>query len=276
MPTRTDPITLPWGLSALRRLPIPRKLGLLELLFGRTLASYGVSWIQTSNGVVWKLNLAEASERWIVFGDYEGPVQMNWIRSRLARGGVVVDSGANIGQMLLYLAPMPSVRIYAIEPVPEHVEWLGECLSGYPGWNVRLIEKGLSEASGKAIIQCWGARSTTRLDWYSGRNFNRIEIPLDRLDAILEEHGEDKVALWILDVEGGEEAALKGATGYLERGQIEAILIETLSDKSIQLLRRHRYDFFKFQRNGKLTSLTTDLEILANRNVVVLLGVEYK
>lgn len=234
------------------------------------LANYGVSWIKTSTGIAWKLNLADASDRWLVFGDYEGMVQMNWIRSRLAGGGVVVDSGANIGQMLIYVAPMPSVRVYAIEPIPEHIVWLKDCLDACPGWDVNLIEKGLSRSTGNTIIQCIGARSTIQLDWYPDGNFKRIEIPLERLDAILAEYGEDTLALWILDVEGGEESALEGASGYLETGRIESILVEALNENSIRLLRGFGYNFFKLLRNGTLAHLSADSEISATRNVVVL------
>ena len=43
-------------------------------------------------------------------------------------------SGANIGQMALYLAPLPGVELFAIEPLPSAADWLEECLAPFPDW----------------------------------------------------------------------------------------------------------------------------------------------
>jgi predicted nuclease of predicted toxin-antitoxin system len=46
-------IHLPPTLRVLRRLPMPRKLGLLERLYGSRLAREEFAWVEASNGVVW-------------------------------------------------------------------------------------------------------------------------------------------------------------------------------------------------------------------------------
>ena len=97
----------------------PHKLGILEKVYGQIFAQKGISGVRTLNGIIRKMNWGHSSHRWIVYGDYEGTLQMNWIRSWLARGGVFVDSGANIGQMLLNVAPLHSVRVLAVQPVPK-------------------------------------------------------------------------------------------------------------------------------------------------------------
>lgn len=102
---------LPWLLRFLRRLPIPRKLGVLERFFGNSIKGLGVCWAETAEGLLWKLNLADPCDRWMVFGDYEGAVQMRWIRRWLVCGGDVVDSGTNIGQMLMYFSRFDHVRV---------------------------------------------------------------------------------------------------------------------------------------------------------------------
>ncbi len=84
---------LPIALATLQRLEFPRKLGLMEMLYGRKLAARGTTWIQTSRGITWKLDLRDPCHRWIVYGYYEGPAIWRWLRGWLRDGDVVVDSG---------------------------------------------------------------------------------------------------------------------------------------------------------------------------------------
>lgn len=224
--TKIKVVTLPIGLKVLRNLTFSHKLGILERLYGKTLAQEGVCWVETSNSVIWKLDLRDATQRWIVFGDYEGPAQMQWLRNWLNLGGVVIDSGANIGQLLLYLASLPDVRIYAFEPLPDAADWLEECLVNYPNWKVTLTRQGLSCRKGDIPIQIDGSRSTTRMDWYVESEFPKSTITVISLDEFLAENRVEKIRLWKLDVEGHELHALRGAERYLKSQRIEALLVE--------------------------------------------------
>jgi len=247
------PIHLPFLLRLLRRYPIPHKLGLMDRLFGKTLLRYGASWVTTSNGVIWKLNLEDITERWIVYGDYEGPLQMNWIRAWLADGGTVVDSGVNIGQMLLFMAPLPEVSVHAFEPLPEAYKWMSECVGGYPEWKIKLNQYGLSSSHCKINIQVDGARSTARMDWYEGKNFPLVEITVKTLDEYLQQEGIEQVRLWKLDVEGHELEALNGARKYLQKHKIGAILIEVSSQLEVtRFLKKYGYELYMLRSSGQL------------------------
>ena len=250
-------INLPIGLKLLRRLPIPKKLGFLERLYGKTLSTHGISWVITSNGVTWKLDLSVPNDRWIIYGDYEGSTQMNWIRRWLRNGGMVIDSGANIGQMSLYLGPMPLVKIAAFEPLPEAVDWLEECLAKYPKWNISVYRCGLSDCKGKIPIQIDGARSTARLDWYKGKNFPILDIDVITLDEFTVENGIDIIRLWILDVEGHEFFALKGAKKLLEKKKIDAILVEISSTDTMRFLHKTGYSVNKIDKKDMLRHVST-------------------
>lgn len=221
------PLRLPIGLRVLRRIPLPRKLGLLDRLYGHQLSRHGIAWVRTAAGPLWKLDLTDVCHRWILYGDYEGPRQMRWIRQWLRNGDVVVDSGANIGQMLLYFASAAHTRILAFEPLPTARAWLLECLAQQAGWDVTVSECGLGAASHRTTLQVHGALSTTRLDWYSADTLDRIEIQVDRLDSVLKTMSVDRVRLWKLDLEGGEAPAIHGARECLEARRIEAVLVES-------------------------------------------------
>jgi len=52
---------------------------------------------------------------------------------------VVIDSGANIGQTVLYFGAMDNTVVFAFEPNVESALWLEECLGEQHGWNVDVI-----------------------------------------------------------------------------------------------------------------------------------------
>jgi FkbM family methyltransferase len=249
-------INLPVGLATLRGVRLPHKLGFLERLYGRILAKNGVCWVKCSNGVEWRLDLADATQRWIVYGDYEGSIFLNWMRSWMKPGGVFVDSGANIGQILLYIAPLPDVQGIAFEPLPEAMRWLEECVDRYSDeWQVTLIEKGLSDQSARVELQRSGPQSTMRNDWYQEKGLERVSAEVDTLDNQLHRLAIDHVRLWKLDVEGFEIAALRGAERSLARSLIDGIVIEVCPPNLGQvksLLAQADYELFSLGSDGKL------------------------
>ena len=121
-------IKIPLSLNVIRKYDFPKKLGLLEILFGKTLKMFGVAWVSCSNGIVWKLNLEDPCHRWIVYGKYEGGQGIDLAKDKLRNGGVYVDSGANIGQWVLYLSDLKNVKTLAFEPVKSERKWLTKCV----------------------------------------------------------------------------------------------------------------------------------------------------
>jgi FkbM family methyltransferase len=247
-----ETIKLPPGLSTLRKFDFPKKLGLLEKMYGSSLAVHGVCWVECASGVTWKLDLADSTHRWIVYGDYEGSAQMDWLRRWLCDGGVVVDSGSNIGQMCQYLAPIPGVRVLCFEPLPEAHDWIRECLAQYPSWDVSLHPFGLSDSSSLITVQAKGSRTTARLDWYQGQELARLEIRVEPLDDFARQESLDRIRLWKLDVEGHEIAALKGARALLSAKRIEALLIEVSCYEVIPFLQGVGYELFSIGPQGGL------------------------
>lgn len=215
----------------MRRLAFPRKLGILGGIYGGFLAKQGVAWVETSAGPIWKLDLRNSTHRWIVFGDYEGPGFISWARRWVKEDSVVVDSGANIGQVLLYLAPKVKTGSYlAFEPFPPARDWLTECLQRYPDWPVKIEKFGLGERVGTASLEGqWGGDAA--VGSHTELKLGLGDIRIITLDQYAKQHSLGKVRLWKLDMEGGEEAALKGAQKLLARQAIEALVLETDSNR---------------------------------------------
>jgi FkbM family methyltransferase len=217
---------LPLGLRFLRRFDFPRKIGILDRLYGNALAKEEIVLTSTANNVIWKLDLRDVLHRWMVYSfAYEGSCFTDWMKKRLDKGGVVIDSGANIGQALVYVAPIPNTRIFAFEPLADAVSWLRQCVEMHPDWKVEIIQKGLYSADTTLTLRMDGARSTTRADWYKGREMDTNSIEVVALDNFLDSRNEGKIDLWMLDVQGAELEAMKGAERRLSERSIESIYV---------------------------------------------------
>jgi FkbM family methyltransferase len=221
-----DEKKLPLSLRMIRKASFPRKLGILERFYGRKLSLNGVCWVRCANGILWKLDLSDACHRWIVFGKYEGGAGIDLAYSVLKNGGVYIDSGANIGQWLLYLGHIEGLRSLAIEPVRSENNWLTECVSVQSQWRVDIFKFGLGSEEAELDIQVNGARSTLQMDWYTAENYIREKTAIKRLGSVLESLEIESVDFWKLDTEGAELEALKGASEYLQQQKIGIIYFE--------------------------------------------------
>ena len=249
------PISLPWSLCLLRGLPLPRKLGLLEKLYGNDLAAYGITTVSCADGHVWTLDLSEVTHRWLVYGDYEGPCQMHWLRKWLAVGGVFVDSGSNIGQYVVSLSHLPSVATFAFEPVSHERDWLQKCLLRYRDWLVEVVPLALGADQQELKIRLAGGKSTLRQDWYRNQKLDEENIAMTTLDSFAEQHNIERIRLWKLDMEGYEPQALAGAQALLAQQRIDALLIEC-QNSTIPAIQQNleigNYQLFCIQPSGNL------------------------
>jgi len=248
-------IRLPWLLSMLQPLDFPHKLGICERLFGKRLNPHGICWVKTAANIEWKLDLSDSTLRWIVYGKYEGSAFLNWARRFLPHNGIIVDSGANIGQMLLYLAQwVPDGKILAFEPGKEQAEWLEECLAYHPELPVEVIRAALGDKHSQAYLQKLGPPSVHGA-WskISDREGEPVEIV--RLTDALVARSIEQVDLWKLDVEGHEVPALMGAESLLVERKIKALYIELAGENGIRVLNymsKLGYSGYLFGHHGTL------------------------
>lgn len=255
--TDTDLLPLSLGLRLLQRVEFRGKLGLCERLFAAALAGEGIRWVRTAPGPVWKLDLSNPTHRWIVYGSYEGPGFWRWIRRRRGQIATVVDSGANIGQTVLYFATwLPGARILAYEPGHAAREWLEQGIARNGFSSVTVEAKGLGRAAGKAGLAA-AADPSLHGSW------NRVQanggelIELAALDDELARHGAPTLDLWKLDVEGYAMEALLGASRALAQGRIRAIHLELddSDEQTVAFLRSHRYTGWSLTPAGGMKPL---------------------
>jgi FkbM family methyltransferase len=252
-------LSLPRTLLRLQRFDFPHKLGICERLFGGALSSLGTGWVKTGAGITWKLDLTNPTHRWVVYGKYEGRAFLDWAREFLPSDGVVVDSGANIGQMLIYLAQyVPQGKVLAFEPGRHQADWLEECLSVHEHLPAELLRRGLGEASAKLFlhnpgpVQIHGA-------WNQVSEKEGEPIEVVRLADVLKSRSITKIDLWKLDVEVYEVPALRGAEELLSEKRIRALYVELSGDNGPRVreyLAPFGYSCYLFNKNGKVLKPT--------------------
>ncbi|MEW6491135.1 MAG: FkbM family methyltransferase [Cyanobacteriota bacterium] len=250
-------ITLPLPLTWLQPFDFPHKLGICERIFGKALARHGICWVHTAAGIDWKLDLSFIPHRWIVYGKYEGASFLNWARKFLPPNGVVVDSGANIGQMLLYLAQwVPQGKILAFEPGTKQADWLAECLAAHPTLPVELIRHGLGSSPAQLRLDSWGSDSIHGC-WARVSASEGEPIQIVRLEDELSSRSIETVDLWKIDVEGYEIPAMQGAENLIKEQRIRAIYVELTSANGqgkavIDYLKQFGYQCYIFDQRGRL------------------------
>ena len=246
---------LPLPLTWLQPFDFPHKLGICERLFGSLIAPQGICWVQTGAGIPWKLDLANPTHRWIVYGKYEGAPFLKWARKFLSPDGIVIDSGANIGQMLLYLAQLvPQGKILAFEPGTGAADWLEECLIAHTTLPVEILRFGLGASPAQLRLHNIGA-SYGHGAWNQVSETEGETIEVVRLADVLAARSLETVDLWKLDVEGYEIPALQGAEVLLRKQRIKAIYAELSGENGERIqdyLAAFKYHCHLFDRNGKL------------------------
>jgi FkbM family methyltransferase len=226
-----QPVRLPLIVRMFQRLALARKLGIGERLFSGALKRLGVCWVRAACGVTWKLDLRNPTHRWIVYGDYEDPLFLRWVRRHIRREWVIIDSGANIGQMTLYFAPhLTKGRIFAFEPGDAAARWLLECVSHYPEWRVEVVHAALGARAGEVRLKEGGTEELVG-SWNKISEAEGYPVAMTSLDEFADRRGLKQVDLWKLDVEGYELEALAGASRVFLEGRIGAVYVE-LWDRS--------------------------------------------
>ena len=124
----------------------------------------------------------------------------------LKSGNVVIDCGANVGELYLALEYKNiNVKYYAFEPDIDSFECLKKNIKG----NDNLKNIGLSDRDGNATLYLGTSTGDSSMEYFGSENENTIEIK--RLDSF----NFNKVHLLKIDAEGHELEVLKGASDIL-------------------------------------------------------------
>jgi len=134
---------------------------------------------------------------------------------RPEKGETVLDVGAGAGFSTVMAVRLVKKEglVVAVEPEPESLRWLRANLR--PFQNSVVVEKGVLDREGFTTLflspEGWGGSVFSRLGERS------IKIEVTTIDRICEELGLKRVDFIMMDVEGAEFMALRGARRTLKK-----------------------------------------------------------
>jgi FkbM family methyltransferase len=136
------------------------------------------------------------------------------------RPGTVVDVGVAYGTPELYEA-FPGARHLLIEPLAEYQEALG-LIAGRHGAEVVLAAAGPEPGTVTINVHRAPALSSTLGAWRGGdaRDSTPREVPVVRVDDVVNERSLPGPYLLKVDVEGGELRVLDGAQRVLDEAEL--------------------------------------------------------
>ena len=178
-----------------------------------------------------------------------------FLRDHLA-GGTLVDVGANVGSVTLLLSDKLEHAIL-FEPNPLAAARARENLSrNHLGFEV--CELALSDASGEVRFECHGAVDTVSRVIVDGRSAGIGTTTVQRVtfDDFLARHGDlpFPVSLVKIDVEGHENAVLRGMRGFFLERRPPLVMFEYLERTNLEETQNFfadlRYQVFELREGG--------------------------
>jgi FkbM family methyltransferase len=158
-----------------------------------------------------------------VLGIYEIHIQLT-IVDNLKPGETFYDIGANRGFLGLLAANRvgPDGHIYEFEPLQENVAYIQSLMRMNRVHNFTVVPSAVSDVSGKSKFYLGNSHSTASLS--CGSRHDSVVVETITLDQFVFENRWP--ALIKMDIEGGELAALEGATKIMASKRPPTWIIE--------------------------------------------------
>jgi len=190
------------------------------------------------------------------------PLETKLVKKEIKEGNVVLNIGAHIGYYTLIFAKLVGEKgeVFAFEPEPTNFSLLQKNveINGYK--NVVLVQKVVSNKSGKAkLYLCKDHTGMHRIEYSNGdRKF--IEIETIRLDDYFKDYN-GKIDFIKMDIEGAEGGALEGMPLLLEKNKKMKIITEFFPsalkefgvepEEFLKLLTKYGFKFFAINEKEK-------------------------
>lgn len=225
-----------------------------------------------------ELRLSEHMQSRIFWLDYYNIDIVSVLNSTIRPGMVIIDVGANIGELTMVCANRtgPTGKVIAFEPV----ECIAAALEANISKNklswVQIVRAGVSDFCGWSNIyesfqQSYLADENYGLASLYGKDNDCSvlqTVELVTLDSFLDAHPQDRVDLIKIDIEGAELPCLLGSERTLRRYR-PTLIIEVQADSSgaagykqsdiLDYLCRFNYSIYKIGRRGRLRPMVREI-----------------
>lgn len=163
-----------------------------------------------------------------LFPETYEPTVCEFLRARVKPGDICLDIGAHVGIYAMCLArwSAPNGRVFAFEPNPDTRAVLESNVRRNPeGERITVVPKGVSDQPGEATFFAAGIEGFSRLgepNQERPEDHRSFQVPITTIDDFCAER---RIQLdWILiDIEGYEVAALRGARQTLANGDVKIV-----------------------------------------------------
>jgi FkbM family methyltransferase len=207
-------------------------------------------------------------------------------------GMVAVDVGAHIGYYTRRLARRvgSTGRVLALEPHEPTFHLLEQNLPPARFPNVELVRVAAGETPGEAsLVEFMGSGKhsfydVSRLDAEYRARGTSVAVQVARVDDLMRERGLRRVHFVKLDIEGAEQAALRGMSEVLAASPVAAAIVEYNSravdaagstpERFVADLTGLGFDLVLLAESGEVLDLPADPRRLPDRNYVNVLGVK--
>ncbi len=197
------------------------------------------------------------------------------VKSLVNPGEYVIDIGAHVGWYTKVLSEQvgENGQVYSIEPIPITFELLSFCVKKLKLRNVRLLNCGISEKDGSALMEIPQYR-TGGENFYQARivneemidqSFKHYEIDLKSIDSLFLSLS-DRITFIKCDVEGHEFSVIRGAAKFLANSK-PAWLVEVSGNPDDHYSEYHA--LFEYLTRRGYTAYWYDGESLRERSLGV-------
>jgi FkbM family methyltransferase len=165
----------------------------------------------------------------MVTGDYERD-ELDLLGELLETADVLVDIGANIG-LFSCLARSRGKRVIAIEAMPSNLRYLLRNLEENGFGDVEVIPVAVSASPGIAKMYASGVGASLLAGWAGSDESFSTRVTVTTLDSLLAHRLSGLRTVVKMDIEGAEEAALRGATNLLRNSPAPSWIVENNFDE---------------------------------------------
>lgn len=217
------------------------------------------------NGINYKLDLADAIDWYIYFGFKETSKQA--LYSLMKLGNVIIDVGANVGEVTLHAAKIvgETGHVHAFEPDPKNYLRLTTNLDLNSFSNISHPKLGLGDISGTFIIGNVDARNRgmNRIIHENSPSYLSSKIEVSTLDAYVKEKNITQLDLIKIDVEGFEYNVISGGVKtldtfrpifFIELDNSNLLEQGSSAKKLVAFLEEKNYFIFHSETNEKINS----------------------
>lgn len=212
-------------------------------------------------------------QRFLKDGSYE-PDVLNALDAHMPQHGAVIDVGANIGMISLYIAAKrPAVTVYSFEPGPHQLTYLQKNVEANAlGNRIHVSGVALSNENGTAKFSVHNSADVSGdgfADTKRAGKTRSIKVRTQQLDDWWKEKGKPDISLIKMDTEGSEMWIMQGGKELI--ASLKPVLLIEINALNLRVYPYKPLDVFEYIQSIGYILCTLTNEKIDKENFINLL-----